>query len=409
MPSYKLLILLLIITTGANAQTGAEYLAQANKAYDAKQPDNAKALYLKAAALNEPDAHFALFYKYVLPDSQHLYHLLEAARAGKSEAVGYMFEELVFRANSLTKANPALAMEVYKQALKVDASLSYDFKTEAGCVQKCLEAGPFDAQAFFKKYNIKEESVNDFYGVWELAEEASHGGRFGKPHPKLVFQLVCRGSSVPAEGESAINDTYLSWKKNKVPAFNICDYITSGMGMGYCAHREDDIAEANRQKRIKELKRELKNNAGPLLDSAYQKEAAFISSKAGMEEGSGGTGRVAWVLESEISQEDSFVDLIELVNTGKLPPSFPGKADADKKLNEVYHKVLKKLKENPVIDFNSEITDKGVRETQRLWMPYRDATAKLLSIIMPRITIDQWNNWLTSERVGQLERIGKED
>ena len=345
----------------------------------------------------------------MLPDSQHLYHLLEAARAGKSEAVGYMFEELLLRANSLTKANPALAMQVYNEALKVDASLSYDFQNESGCAKKCIEAGPFDARAFFKKYNIKEESINDFYGVWELAEEASHGGRFGKPDPKLIFQLVCRGSSVPAEGESAINDTYLSWKENKVPAFNICDYITSGIGMGYCAHREANIAEANREKRIGELKSELKNNAAPLLDLAYQKAGAFIESKAGMEEGHGGSGYMAWTLESEISQEDSFVDMIELVNTGKLPPSFPGATNADKKLNEMYRIVLKKLKEQPIADINSEVNDEGVRNTQRLWIPYRDATAKLLSVIMPRVDIDQWKNWLTNERVWQLERIGKDD
>ena len=82
-----------------------------------------------------------------------------------------------------------------------------------------------------------EDGVPPYYDIWELAEEASKGGRFGKPDPELVFNLVMRGGSVPDEFESAVNEVYHNWKNGIVMQFCICDHVVSDVGIGYCSVR----------------------------------------------------------------------------------------------------------------------------------------------------------------------------
>ncbi|MBP6911766.1 MAG: sel1 repeat family protein [Candidatus Pacebacteria bacterium] len=216
------------------------YLLQANTAYENGDSELARQLYLKAAQNGNADAHFALAYKYVLPDDENTFHYIEAAKKGHEEALGYALDDLFFRAASLSKANPSLAIEIYQQAKKANPSLQiYDEDTKLKTIQMCVEPGSFDVEAFIKKYNIIIKE-NDFYGVWSLAEEASIGGIFGKPDPKLVFNLVCRGGFVPAELEYAVEDTYRNWKNGIEKKFNICDFVTSGIGAGFCASRQKD-------------------------------------------------------------------------------------------------------------------------------------------------------------------------
>ncbi len=180
---------------------------------------------------------------------------LKAAKMGNQDALNYTLDALLFRANSLTKANPELAYEVYKQAKKANPSLKlYDEKEAVETMKKCVEAGHFDAKSFIKKYHINEKNEkNSEYFIWELAEEASRGGRFGKPNPRLVLQLVSRGGSVPFELEDAVKKTYSNWKLNKIVEFKICDFISSGMGATYCANREEEIADKSLNKEISSL------------------------------------------------------------------------------------------------------------------------------------------------------------
>jgi hypothetical protein len=183
-------------------------------------------------------------------------------------------------------------------------------------IQKAMEPGPFDAANFIKRYRITEKELKDKYGVWKLAEEASRGGRFGSPDPKLVLQLVSRGGAVPAELIGAVGDTYQNWKDNKVAEFNICDYVTSGMGQAYCS--AIDIKEADKRflVEIKELSPKLKNNGGSLLPDAFKLASQFIEEKAWKEEGSDGSGYVAWANETVIKQKTDYLDLVEKINNG---------------------------------------------------------------------------------------------
>jgi len=379
-------------------------LKQADQAYEAGDRDAAKNLYLKAAKKGSPEAHFAIAYKYNVTPEESIYHFSEAAKRGHDEALDYALDALLFRANSLERANPQEALEVYKQAKKANPKIKlYDEEVKLKTIQMSVEPGPFDWKAFCKKYNVLPHNDEVMYHVWLIAEEASKGGRFGKPDPKLILQLVSRGGWAPAELEYAVEDVYKNWKSGTAKEFNICDFITSGGGMAFCASRADDKDEKDRIKRVSDIRQKLNANSSKLLDVAYASAVKFIDSKASNEEGHGGSGRGAWVIGSQMEQKNAYLDLIEKVRSGYKPSPKSSFVEADRKLNETYKKVMANLKKK-ADDYNVPRVD-DVRAVQRLWIPYRDATVKLFMALNPAVGEDVWKSWVTEVREKQLKDI----
>lgn len=399
-------IVFFIISNSVLCQISQDYLSMANKAYDSGNIDKAKELYTKAAAMNNPDAHYALAYKYVVTPEESIFHFSEAAKMGHSEAVAEMFDALLFRANSLSLANPEKAYEIYKQAKSHNPSLSFfNEEGDVTTVKKCIEAGSLDKKKFVEQYNIKEIELNDAYSIWELAAEASRGGRFGHPNTKLVLQLVCRGSSVPAELEFAVDSVYGNWKTNKNFEFNVCDYVSSGSGLSYCSAKAEEEVNKEYLNRIKELASKLKNNAGDLLMHTFSVAGNFIEAKAWKEELHGGSGYAAWTRESIMQQKSEYLDLVEKINEGIKSDTLSKSNDSDRKLNETYQRIITRLKKKPITDFNASVDDKGVRAVQRLWITHRDNSAVLFHQIDPSISEMVWKNWLTEIRRKELNQI----
>lgn len=403
---YISLLILVTLCATSFAQGYGELLIKADKTYESGDKETAKKLYLEAANLGSAEAHFALAYKYNLTDEENLHHYLEAARMGHSEALGYALDLLLFEAGSLKTANPQKALALYYEAKKANPHLKlYDEENKLKIMKMCVEPKGFDVENFMNKYGIEVDE--DRYGVWELAEEASRGGRFGKPDPELVFNLVMRGGLVPAEFESAVEETYNNWKNGVVKPFNFCDYVTSGIGQALCASRENDDDEVKRDSKLKKLKAKLRGDASQLLDKAYSAMAEFIEAKAENEEGHGGTGRAAWVLESTMEQMNEYLELIEKTIGGFKPSPAYSLEIADQKLNNKYRELMEKTKKVAAGQIYWFATADNIRSVQRLWINYRDASAKLLSRIEPSVKENIWRSWFTERRIENLDSINQ--
>jgi TPR repeat protein len=391
------------------SQNGQELVNQANKAYELGVKEKAKQLYLEAAEMNNAEAHFSIAYKFNISDEERIYHFSEAAKLGHVEALKYFLDETLFSAESLKNADPQLAFEVYTLAKKKNPSIKLDDEENAlNTIKKCNEAGSFDVDGFINKYGLKESDLEGNFGdysIWELAEEASQTGRFGNPDPKLVLQLICRGSLVPLELMAAVDDTYKNWKENKTMPFRICDYVVSGIGITYCASLEEESANKEYEMKIRELSSILKNNAGSQLLNAYNIACQFFGAKAAYEEGHDGTDRNAWVLESTIGQKSDYLKLIEKINNAVRFDTLSSNFDWDKELNKTYQFIINELKKEPISLGFTQITDSDIRTVQKLWIPYRDISARLFSQIEPSIGVEVWLNWLTKIRNEELKRI----
>lgn len=404
MRTFQVVFCVLFLALTGCSGNYTQDLKQADQVYEAGDRDAAKKLYLKAAKKESPEAHFAIAYKYNVTPEESIYHFSKAAKRGHDEALDYALDALLFRANSLERANPQKALEIYKQAKRANPKIKlYDEEVKLKTIQMSVEPGPFDWKAFCKKYNVAPHDDEAMYHVWVIAEEASRGGRFGKPDPKLILQLVSRGGWAPAELEYAVEDVYKNWKSGTVKEFNICDYITSGGGMAFCASRSDDQDEKNRNKRVSDIRQKLNAKNHKLLDAAYASAVKFIDSKASNEEGHGGSGRGAWIIGSQMEQKNAYLDLVEKVRSGYKPSPKSSFVEADRKLNETYKKVMAKLKKK-ADDYNVPRVD-DVRAVQRLWILYRDTNVKLFMAINPAGGEDVWKSWVTEVREKQLKDI----
>ena len=150
------LVLLAFSYVSVFGQDPKDWLSKADKYYEAGEKEKAKACYLKAAELGSAEAHFAIAYKFIVTKAESILHFSEAAKLGYAEALQYALDALLFRANSLTLADPGKALEVYELAKKRNPAIQLpDEEETVGVIKKCAEAGPFDAAGFIRKYRLQ--------------------------------------------------------------------------------------------------------------------------------------------------------------------------------------------------------------------------------------------------------------
>jgi len=401
---------LLIVFTMCNKDYQAT-LEKANVAYGSGKKDEAKLLYAQAAKNGSAEAHFILARKFDMPDDEEIHHYSEAAKLGHQKALEYILDVSFLEPHGLLKADPVKALEIYEAAKKKNPSIElYSEEDKVDVLKKCAEAAPLDAKEFVRKYDISEDIglENDIYGmysIWELAEEASRGGRFGEPDPLLTLQLIMRGSPRFVELKQAVNDFYDHWKNGVVKEFDICDYALSTPGMQYCSERDHDASVEEQEDIFDAISSKLKPEVRELLDKAYSSAVSFIETKAWNEEGHDGTGYQVWAMESIAAQKTAYLHLVDSINSGFIPDINKSFANSDQSLNETYLSVIKKLKEKPISGVNFKISPREVKTVQRLWAPYRDASVALFTAIDLKVNAEVWKVWLTETRIQELNSI----
>lgn len=380
-------------------------MQMADKAFDAGEKQTALELYRKAANLKNPDAHYAIAYKFIVTQDESIHHFSEAAKMGHAAALDKALEGLFFRSSSLTLTNPQLAYDIYLQAKKANPTIElYAEEAEVGTLNKCIEAGYFDFKKFINQYKITDKDTAENYSIWELAEDAARGGRFGPPNPKLVLQLVCKGGWVPAEKIYAVRDAYDNWKENKTVRFNLCDYPSNNEGVAYCEQRKKNEDIKNYSERIKKMSGRLKNNSVPLLTPAFDIAKQYFDSKAGIEQYCVSLGKKLSKEQLVLNQSFAYLDFVDSINNG-YSPIIDNSLDPDKELNEVYKVVISDLMKSPIQVQGIEITDIDMRGCQRLWIKYRDSSAKLFSKMNPSISDAIWKKYITKIRIGELKQL----
>ncbi|KJY86838.1 hypothetical protein TW84_18640 [Vibrio neptunius] len=388
-----------------SAQTNA--LERANILFEQGDEEQAKSLYMAAAEQGSAEAHFRLAYQYILSDQQSVYHYQQAALQGHQEALDNYLEKVFFRAGSISMSDPKSALETYQKAKQHNPALSlYGEEQIIQTLRYAAELPERDVEAFFEMYDVKDEDGKwPFYDVWELAEQASREGSvFGKPDPELIFWLITRGGWVPAELSYAVKDYYQHWKDNQVVPFNLCYYISSGAGAGYCANRDALEQETRRQSELSALNAQLSGQYSALIEAAYNEMTTYVTLKAQQEEMHGGSGRGAWISESIQKQKNRYLEALEKAVQGHIESVLTPLAETDRRLNATYHEVMDYLKLPSPEYMLPKPQSFELREVQRQWLKHRDATCRLVTAPHPSLK-EQCLNWLTAQREKQLRDI----
>ena len=162
------------------------------------------------------------------------------------------------------------------------------------------------------------------------------------------------------------------------------------------------------KKEISELKLEIdrlegnKEQLSNLME--YFKNDSYLEQEARVKEQHtrGMLWDIYWIRSSQMEQRNQFVETVEKI-AGGYKPELPASLDeSDTKLNETYWALLA----IPVHDGGMQpFSNEEIRSVQRLWIPYRDASAALFHALNPSVPPDIWKAWLTDMRSQQFQQV----
>ena len=199
--------------------------------------EQARALYRKADPSGSCPEELVAAYVASSGQGERLFLDMEAARKGDMQALRAALDRLyVDRRDPF--GDPSLALELYNAARKANPKGSLEGGAEvAELLKMAVAPGPFDMEAFLNRDTLadwrqraassRESMGGPTFFLWELAEEASVGGRFGKPDPQLALQLAARGAGSLGERLSAVRAAHANWNGNATAKFEYRRYLPS--------------------------------------------------------------------------------------------------------------------------------------------------------------------------------------
>jgi len=110
------------------------------------------------------------------------------------------------------------------------------------------------------------------------------------------------------------------------------------------------------------------------------------------------------IITSEVEQKNAYLQLISKIIDGFKPTVSNDFDRSDQQLNETYKKIIQyvEAKAGSVRLLPSVGT---IRENQRLWIRYRDASVRLFMSINTSVDEGLWKSWLAETREEQLKDI----
>lgn len=271
----------------------------------------------------------------------------------------------------------------------------------------CREAGPLDSITFVKNNRVISNNDTALATPWETAENISHRLKHLKQDPLLILQLLCRSEEVvPLDYRAAIYNAYDAWKADTIFAFNICDHVSGTWGYVWCVGRQADTFMKLYDSTITALSHRFNQTAAKQLSATSDASSAFINSHVANEEGFGGSAYSGLCIEAAMGKMGEFLNLVNTVRQSTKPSDWYASTQADSTLNAVYLQTLAHFSKEEPYWHSGFPTSDGIRDTEHLWLTYRDAAAALFHSLQPQVSMAAWRNWLTERRTEQLRQIG---
>ena len=322
-----------------------------------------------------------------------------------------------------TEIDPAFALAVYAAAKEnnpdvvaiyetprvgADTSLSREFSL----IKLAAECPPLYLEAFLETKGISAANLKkSAYAIWELAEDAALGKRFGKPNAELAFQLVLRGGGSFDERAAAVELSHSAWKAGGKKQFNLAACLTSEQGRAYLKERGKPKSQPLS---IDAVTRDIRGSASQaLMKKAYGAQALFISESSRVF--CGEAGFYNWELNRDAYTRQAtqqYLETVRSVLNGFKPAPEAASGAADSQLNARYKRAIEGLTNpNALSDADTGETSAAqffhkdadsLKRVQRAWLPMRDRNAALFHALNPEVRADEWKTWLTEVRTKEL-------
>lgn len=221
----------------------------------------------------------------------------------------------------------------------------------------------------------------------------------------LAKRFACEYGGAPAETEGRLHHLDEIASGVNKEALDICDDITSGMMMGFCSFRDAQFARYVRNQHWTALQAGWTPAQRNALAALRKAADAYFENASSDEVDMGGTARGMFATEAYEDLDIALLRDAERFEKGERPSETAADfAPADKALNATYRKTLAELDAKEKRDkaaniwMYGEVASDGVRETQRSWLPYRDAWVAFAAARYPDIAADAWRAWLSNTR-----------
>lgn len=228
----------------------------------------------------------------------------------------------------------------------------------------------------------------------------------------LAKRFACAVQGAPAELDGRLEHLDALAKAGAKPeVFDLCDDITSGYMMGFCASRGADKAKADRDKRIAALSK----NWNPADRAAFAKlraaADAYFDAVVEGEVDMSGTARGAMAVGAREDLENTLAESLTAFERGDLPKDDATQfAAADKALNASYAAAMKTARPVEGENFSNlgTVSPEGIRSAERAWIKYRDAWVAFGAHKYPAVGADAWRSYFTKERDEALKALAGE-
>ena len=317
-------------TLGSDAAKVARLLFEADVYFNLGEEERAHELYAKADPSGKCPEELIAVYRATHGGAENLYKQMQAARSGDMPALASVLSTLFFERKDGCAA-PEVAYELYQAAKTANPTGTFQGEQETSELLKmATAAGCMNLEAVLKAHGISHDKAVEPYFLWELAEEASVGARFGAPDAGLVLQLIAKGGALPKERASAIRWAYANWAGNQRGEFKMDDHTSFSEGrltFYTAAGLPGSWAENHRARCVSLLERAKERKSELLGESALNAAYKLASAKS---KNLYHSGKDADAVEAAVffrSQFEHSLRLVEAVYSGFKPS--PSKSGAN--------------------------------------------------------------------------------
>lgn len=258
--------------------------------------------------------------------------------------------------------------------------------------------------AWYERAHPRPGMASMTYGVGVLTMLYANG-RGVQKNITMATRFACEHEwAAPAEMEGRVR--HLGGLQDGAASgspFDMCDDATSGLSGGFCQSIKQRLADAGRGRKLAAITAALTQQQRQLFDALRVAEEHFNAVRTGNEIDMTGSARASFVLMDLGRLRDQFLVNLQRLQEGDLPQATANDVKAlDASMNELYQRIMAA----PDATFeNGTVRKSGIRDTQRAWLPLRDAWVAFTEAAYPKVSPDRVVAQLIRLRMNQLKRL----
>lgn len=230
-----------------------------------------------------------------------------------------------------------------------------------------------------------------------------------KVNPDLAIKYSCSGPRDEEEIALQVADLIAlkTSARGRGRVIDQCDYAGNTPAIERCQDLAERQRTRMRNRSLDEISRKMSAQQKQVFDK-LRKAAAQFADAHGSEEyeaNISGTMRGQIAIGTTSKENQQFLGDVEQCENGVFPTYTQAQfAELDKHLNQTYRRIMRsnnvQARQAGVYDVVSTTT---VKETQRLWLKYRDAWVEFGRARYPSVPAHAWEALLTERRIKQLK------